>query len=159
MVQKKMARDFYGLLSLSLGRSSYQALDGVWRNRVFDNRVSFCAEGGYKPDETWDFSLRWVYGGGVPYTPLDIAASRRINAGVLDAMQVNADRLPAYHSLNLRVDRRFNYARSSLVLYLSAWNVYNRKNVASYFWNKITGQPDTEFQFGILPILGVEYEF
>ena len=159
MLQKKLARDFYGLASLSLGRSQYKALDGVWRDRVFDNRVSFCIEGGYKPNEKWDFSLRWVYGGGVPYTPLDIVASRKINAGVLDASRVNAERLPAYHSLNVRVDRRFNFDRSSLVLYLSAWNVYDRKNVASYFWNKITASPDTEYQFGMLPILGVEYEF
>ncbi|MBK7256966.1 MAG: TonB-dependent receptor [Ignavibacteriae bacterium] len=159
MLQKKLARDFYGLASLSLGRSQYKALDGVWRDRVFDNRVSFCMEGGYKPNEKWDFSLRWVYGGGVPYTPLDIVASGKINAGVLDASRVNGERLPAYHSLNVRVDRRFNFDRSSLVVYLSAWNVYDRQNVASYFWNKITASPDTEYQFGMLPILGVEYEF
>lgn len=159
MLQKKLARDFYGLASLSLGRSQYKALDGIWRNRVFDNRISFCLEGGYKPDSKWDFSLRWVYGGGIPYTPLDLAASRNSNAGVLDGLRINAERLPAYHSLNLRVDRRFNYDASSLVLYLSAWNVYDRKNVASYFWNKITAEPDTEYQFGLLPILGVEYEF
>ncbi len=159
MLQKKLARDFYGLASLSLGRSQYRALDGFWRDRVFDNRVSFCIEGGYKPDEKWDFSLRWVYGGGVPYTPLDVDASRKINAGVLDASRINGERLPAYHSLNARVDRRFNFDRSSLVVYLSAWNVYDRKNVASYFWNKVTASPDTEYQFGMLPILGVEYEF
>jgi hypothetical protein len=159
MLQKKLARDFYGLASLSLGRSQYKALDGIWRDRVFDNRVSFCLEGGYKPDTKWDFSLRWVYGGGVPYTPLDLAASRQINAGVLDGSRINAERLPAYHSLNVRVDRRFNFDASSLVVYLSAWNVYDRKNVASYFWNKITGEPDTEYQFGLLPILGIEYEF
>lgn len=158
MLQKKLARDLYGLASLSLGRSQYRALDGLWRDRVFDNRVSFCIEGGYKPDEKWDFSLRWVYGGGVPYTPLDLDASRAINAGVLDASRINGERLPAYHSLNVRVDRRFNFDRSSLVVYLSAWNVYDRKNVASYFWNKITASPDTELQFGMLPILGIEYE-
>jgi hypothetical protein len=159
MLQKKMARDFYGLASLSLGKSQYKALDGIWRDRVFDNRVSFCLEGGYKPNTKWDFSLRWVYGGGVPYTPLDLVASQKINAGVLDGSRVNAERMPAYHSLNVRVDRRFNYDASSLVLYLSAWNVYDRKNVASYFWNKIAAEPDTEYQYGLLPILGVEYEF
>jgi hypothetical protein len=159
MLQKKMARDFYGLASLSLGRSQYKALDGFWRNRVFDNRVSFCLEGGYKPNDRWDFSLRWVYAGGVPYTPLDLEASQKINAGVLDAGRINADRLPAYHSMNIRADRRFNFDRSSLVVYLSAWNVYNRQNVASFFWNKITAAEDTEYQFGLLPILGIEYEF
>lgn len=159
MVQKKLARDVYGLVSLSVGRSQYAGLDGVWRDRVFDNRVSFCLEGGYKPDGEWDLSTRWVYGGGVPYTPLDLAASERINAGVMDVSRINGKRLPAYHALNLRADRRFNFASSSLVLFVSAWNVYDRKNVASYFWNKSTQSEETEYQFGILPILGVEYEF
>ena len=51
--------------------------------------------------------------------------------------RINEARYPDYHSLNLRFDRRFYFSGSNLVLYVSAWNVYDRKNVASYFWNEI----------------------
>jgi hypothetical protein len=47
-------------------------------------------------------------------------------------------RFPAYHSLNLRADRRFTLRRSSVIAYISVWNAYDRANVASYYWNTET---------------------
>lgn len=60
--------------------------------------------------------------------------------------------------MNVRFDKRFHFATSNLVLYLSAWNVYNRKNVAAFFWNEKENGQDTIFQWNLLPIFGVEYE-
>jgi hypothetical protein len=45
------------------------------------------------------------------------------------------------------------------VWYVSVWNVYNRKNVAGYSWNALKGQLDTAYQWGRLPIFGLEWEF
>ncbi len=159
IVQKKMAKDFYGMVSASYSKSGYEANDGVWYDRVYDNRIIFCIEGGYKPGDDWEFSIRWIYAGGPPYTPFDIAASQRLDRGVLDATRINSDRYPAYHSLNVRLDKRFNFSGSDLVFYLSAWNVYNRKNVAQYFWNEVRNEQGTIYQWGILPVFGIEYEF
>ncbi len=159
MIQKKLARDFYGLVSAAYFRSRYQGLDGIWRNRDFDNRITFSIEGGYKPNKKWEFSLRWIYAGGVPYTPIDIERSKQAHRLVYQEEQINRLRKPAYHSLNLRFDRRFNLSHSNIVLYLSVWNAYNRKNVANYFWNDKKQKPDKVYQWGMLPIFGVEYEF
>ncbi len=68
-------------------------------------------------------------------------------------------RYPDYHSLNLRVDRRFHFARSNLVAYLSVWNAYDRDNVASYYWNADERRPGVIRQCGILPLFDFEYEF
>ena len=46
-----------------------------------------------------------------------------------------------------------------MVFYLSIWNVYNRKNVAQYFWNEVKNEQGTIYQWGILPVFGIEYEF
>ena len=149
----------YGLVSGSWFRSRYKGGDNVWRNRIFDNQLTFSAEGGYKPNNKWEFSLRWIYAGGIPYTPFDLQASELINRGVVDSARVNADRFPAYHSLNLRCDRRINFKGSNLVLYASIWNAYNRHNLASYYWNEIDHKQDSVNQWGMLPIIGMEYEF
>ncbi len=133
MLQKKLAQNFYGLASASYSTVRYRGDDGVWRNRVFDNRIIFSIEGGYKPNSEWEFSARWIFAGGVPYTPLDIAASQALNRDVLDQTRINAARMPDYHSLNIRADKRFHFVNSNMVTYLSIWNAYNRKNVASYF--------------------------
>jgi hypothetical protein len=159
MVQKKMARNLYGLASATWFRSRYRGGDGIWRNRTFDNRIIFAMEGGYKPSHGWEVSLRWIYAGGAPFTPVDAAASMAAHNTILHSDRINSERYPAYHSLNIRADRRFTFAHSNLVAYLSIWNVYNRRNVAGYFWNEAAQKVDTIYQFGMLPILGLEYEF
>jgi hypothetical protein len=159
MIQKKLAENFYGLASASYFRSEYRDDRGTWVERVFDNRYIMSVEGGYKPNNKWEFSLRWIFAGGPPYTPLDVEASKAINRAVLDDRRINDARYPDYHSLNLRFDRRLHFTGSNLVFYLSVWNAYNRKNVASYFWNEMEQKQDIVYQWSLLPIMGFEYEF
>ena len=158
IVQKKLARDFYGLASAGWSSARYAGLDGVERARVYDNRLLFSVEGGYKPSASWEFSLRWIYAGGAPYTPIDPVASRAVRQEVLDATRINALRRPDYHSMNIRVDRRFHFTRSSLVLYISVWNLYDRRNVAGEIWDDEKQRVKTLSQWGMLPIFGVEWE-
>jgi len=158
-LQKRLARDFYGLLSAAYSRARYRGSDMVWRNRVFDNRVVVGIEGGYKPGRSWEMSARWIFAGGAPYTPLDVGRSAELHRAVLDADHINEDRYPHYHSLNIRFDRRFHFSGSNLIVYLSVWNAYNRKNVASYYWNELENSPDLIYQWSALPIFGLEFEF
>ena len=159
MIQKKLAVNFYGVISASWFRSEYQDLKGTWRPRSAENRYLLNIEGGYKPNNRWEFSERWIFAGGRPYTPFDINASTQANRGILDSTRVNTVRYPVYHSLNIRVDRRFLFANTNIVLYISLWNAYNQQNIASYFWNKDENKPDKQYQWSLLPIFGLEYEF
>ncbi len=159
ILQKKLAKRLYGLACLGVSKSRYRDDDGNWRDRIFDNRFQFSVEGGYKPNASWEFSGRWIYAGGAPYTPLDINKSAALHRDVLDQTRINKARYPDYHSLNIRFDRRFHFQRSNLIFYLSVWNVYNRKNLATYFWNDIENKQDAIYQWGILPVFGLEYEF
>ena len=158
-VQKKLRENLYGFVSGSYFRTRYMGFDGVVRNRIFDNRWVFSAEGGYKPRPTWELSLRWVFAGGAPYTPLDLVASQAIDRTVFDRTRVNQARYPDYHSLNLRAERRFHFSGSNLIVYLSVWNAYNRKNVSIYYWNEIDDQQDVIYQWSMLPVMGMEFEF
>jgi len=157
-LQQKLSGRIYGLVSGVWESSRYQALDGVWRDRIFNNRLRFTAEGGVKAG-LWDFSARWVYGGGIPYTPLDETASSAQNRSIYDAARINEARLPAYHSLNVRVDRRFQVGRSTIRTFASLWNAYNRSNVERYYWNSQTRAVDQLNQWTLLPVFGVEWQF
>lgn len=159
VLQKKLKEKIYGMVSGSFFRSQYRGSDGKWRGRIFDNKYIFSLQGGYKPNRKWEFSIRWIIAGGMPYTPFDEERSRAVNSGIYDETRVNALRLPSYHSLNLRFDRRFHFSGSNLMLYVSVWNAYNRKNTANYYWNEIENKPDFSYQFSLLPILGIEFEF
>ena len=159
LVQKKLAENIYGLASATWFHSAYCGLDGTWRDRNYDNQFIVSFEGGYKPSSGWEMSLRWIYAGGVPYTPLDVEKSMQNHYGVLDAAQINSQRYPDYHSLNLRLDRRLFFKKTNLVLYASVWNAYGQKNIAEYYWNDETQKIEEVYQWTFLPIVGVEWEF
>lgn len=157
-LQKKLSDNFYGVTGFSWFRSEYAGFDGVWRNRVFDNQIIFSIEGGYTLGKEWELSMRWIYAGGRPYTPFDIERSIQTGIGILDENRINLSRFPAYHSLNIRADKRFFFENSTLIVYLSIWNVYNRNNAQAIIWNQFDKRPETVSQFGLLPIFGVEWE-
>jgi hypothetical protein len=158
-IQKKLADKFYGLVSAAYSRARYKGLDQTWRNRVFDNRLLFSCEGGFRPNKSWEFSGRWIYAGGTPFTPLDLQKSAETHREVLNERRINSERYPAYQALNLRFDKRFNFYSSNMIFYLSVWNIYNHKNIATYFWNEAEKKQDVIYQWGALPIFGLEYEF
>jgi hypothetical protein len=159
MIQKKLLEKLYGVIGISYFRTRYRDFDEVWHNRIYDNHFIFSIEGGYKHNKYWEFGLKWNYAGGTPYTPFEIETSTAANSGIFDISHINTKRLPAYHTLNLRVDKRFYFGGSNLIVYISVWNVFNRKNVAAYYWNTIENKPDVLHQWGILPSIGAEFEF
>lgn len=158
-LQKKLAEDFYGLVSGAVSNSAYEDYFGNRHDRIYDNRFNFNVEGGYIPGNDWEFKVRWVYAGGAPYTPFDYEASKAAGVGIWDISRTNSERMPDYHSMNIRIDKRFYFDTSSLLVYLSVWNVYNRKNVAFYYWNEVKNEIDSQTQWSTLPVLGLEYEF
>jgi hypothetical protein len=156
-LQKKLTGRVHALVSGAWSTARYRGLDGAWRPRAFDNGLMLSGEGGWKASDRWALSARWIYAGGAPYTPIDEEASRVLDRAVLDAARIAGARFPAYHSLNVRADRRFTVRGASVVAYISVWNAYDRKNVASYYWNQANGAVDTTHQWRRLPIFGIEW--
>ena len=159
LVQKKLAQDVYGTASYSFSRSRYRDLLGTERNRSFDNRHLISLILGYRPSDTWEYSVRWVYAGGRPRTPFDVETSSQLNTGIIDAARVNTERYEAYHRLDLRFDYRRHYANYNLVSFFSLLNTYNRANIFNYYWDNEDREVDRIDQWKLLPIGGFELEF
>ena len=159
LFKKNLARDFYGTVSFSLFRSRFKNYDGYWTNRLHDNQYLLTAIGGYNTRNNWRFSIRCNLAGGVPYTPCNVKRSQEHNSWIIDETRINAKRYPPYISLNVRVDHQFKIKKSSLNVYLSILNVLNRKNILSYYWNKIDNELGTMYQAPILPMFGIDYTF
>jgi hypothetical protein len=69
---------------------------------------------------------------------------------------LNSERLPNYHRLDLSAKKRFDIGkRSVLEINFSLTNVYNRNNL--FYWNRITSQRVD--QLPIMPSLGITYTF
>jgi len=159
MMQKKLAKNFYGLVSTSYFRSRYEDYTGTWRNRNYDTRYLVNVIGGYRPSDIWEFSVRWSYMGGRPSTPIDVAASQQADATRRESGRVNEIRLPDFHSLYLRFDRRYFFESFSLVTFVEVWNSYNRSNVTERYWNTDDQKVDDINQFSLLPVGGFVLEF
>jgi hypothetical protein len=159
MLQKKMSGKFYGLASLSIFSCKYQDLDGIWRSRITDNNILAAIEGGYKLNEEWEFSMRWSYAGGRPFTPYDRTKSTLLGNAVYDINSINTLRLPYYLVLSIRADKRFHFSNSNLILYLIVWNLFDRKNISNHGWSEYYNLSVDYKLISIVPVLGVEYDF
>ena len=159
LVRKKLAADVYGLVSYAYSVSRYTDLDGVERNRAFDHRHVGSVIVGYRPNDRFEFSGRWRFAGGRPYSPFDPVLSAQARAGIVRHGRINAERHGAYHRLDLRFDHRRHYRAVTLVSFFSVLNVYNRDNVFHYYWDADDNRPRRSTQWGFLPVGGFELEF
>jgi hypothetical protein len=158
-VGKKLTGKFYGQGNLAFSRTRHAGLDGVRRPGSFDYPVVFNLVGGYRISNTWEVSTRASYLGGRPYTPFDEQLSTAQRRGIYDLSRVNGVRAADYFRLDLRVDRTFDILGESFVLFGGVQNVTNRRNFASYNWNRRLNALEFSDQQGLFPILGFEWKF
>ena len=158
-LQKKFGDRLSAVISASLFRARYRDFDGVWRDRLYDNRILLTLIGRYRPDDRWDINLRWNFAGGIPCTPFDLEKSMAANIGIYDRSRYFSERYPVYHSLFIRVDRRFVFRAAVLSVYLSLINATNHKNISRYYWNRTDKTVSAVNQARRIPVFGVELEF
>jgi len=159
IILRSEGRTWGGVAGLTLMRSRFLDLRGVWRDRQNDNRFLATIIGSFKPNDNWSFSARFQAAGGVPYTPADMERSRALQILIIDSTRINAERYPAYAAVHLRVDRSWSWKRSRLLVYLSLMNALNRKNTLAYLWSKTKNDIVTVYQAPILPEFGIEWIF
>jgi hypothetical protein len=158
-VEKRLTSKLYGQGNLSFSRTRHAGLDGVLRPGSFDYPFVFNLLGGYRLSPVWEFSARFSFLSGRPFTPYDQLVSTAQRRGVYDLMRVNAERAPDYGRVDIRVDRTFTVGGQPLNLFFGVQNVTNRRNFASYSWNRRTNTQQFGEQQGIFPILGFDLRF
>jgi hypothetical protein len=153
LLQKKMSQiPLYGLASVTLSDSRFTGIDGIERHGLFDQRFILNLSGGYRINEKWEVSAKFRYASGHPYTPFAPDGSQQV-------AQYNSDRTGALHSLDLRVERRWNLEAWTLTAYIDIQNVYNNKHSGSVRWNAREQRVEMdESAIGLLPSIGVSAE-
>lgn len=153
-VQKKLSDiPVYGLLSISVGESKFTSLEGGERYGPFDARFIGNIAFGWRPNDDWEFSGKFRAATGLPTTPYDSLGNRIIS------QYDEGTSLPFFHSLDIRVDKRWSLNKIFLDTYIDIQNVYSRKNVAGVRWNPRTKSAEYITSIGIIPSIGVSFEF
>jgi hypothetical protein len=152
-LQKTLTKDLYGTASFSYGDVKYRALDGIERPSDWDNRYVLNLSGGFKLGKSWELSAKFRLAGGRPYTPINPAD------GTINYDQYNTERLPAYHRLDIRVEKKFIFSAWTLTAYIDTQNIYNRENITGVRWDQRTQAPEFNETIGILPSVGISAMF
>jgi outer membrane receptor protein involved in Fe transport len=150
-------RGLSGWLSLSWSRS-VRRNDLTGQEFGFDHDQPLIASlvALWRFNERWTFGARWNYHTGELETP--IIGSRVDEDGRIRPVYgvLNSERLPAYHRLDLRADRRFSERLSG---YMELLNAYNRNNITGYSYNEDYSVREPSGGWPLLFTVGVQSSF
>lgn len=132
--QQKLKNNLYFTGSYTLFWSRFSNADGQLVASAWDNRHLLSLLAGYKFRGNWELGLKYRFQGGVPYTPLDLEASRlnyaTLGAGVPDNSRLNAERLGNFSQMDIRLDKKWNFRRATLDVFIDIQNLLNTVNPA-----------------------------
>ncbi|MEM1095927.1 MAG: carboxypeptidase regulatory-like domain-containing protein [Bacteroidota bacterium] len=162
--------NWYAHASYGYNAVEYTRTVGLSRREVFNpahdrrhqvNVLTQVTRGPYR------LNVRWQYGSGQPFTqlggyyeayvaaqPQDRSFHTATGRTRLDRGPLYAARLPAYHRLDVSVQRDFDFDRSLVTVQVGAINTYGRDNLFTYdlFTNERIDQ------LPLIPTLGVNVE-
>lgn len=138
--------------------------------REFDQRHTLGINGSYRISVGWRMHASWRFHTGNPTTPLthtlvpydgQFACDRQFGS-------INAERLPAYHTLDIRFTKASEYKSWNLTWYIQILNLYNRANVHERIFSEIRDEKTNAIKdcevaneplFPIVPTLGISATF
>jgi outer membrane receptor for ferrienterochelin and colicin len=147
--QKKLTKKLFYVTSYSFFRSAYTNLANEYISSSWENIHVLSAQLGYKLKNNWELGIKFRFQGGTPYTPYDSATSRVnylvLGNGVIDYSKLNTLRTKAFHSSDIRLDKKYNFKKNTLDFFIDISNWYGSMSVApsAYYF---AVNPDGSFQ-------------
>jgi hypothetical protein len=147
--QQKLTKHFFGILSYTLFKSEYTNADGNYAASSWDNGQLLSFTMGYQFSHNWELGLKFRYQGGVPNTPYNELQSRlnylTLGTGILDYNQINTSRLHNFNASDIRIDKKWNFRKTTLDLYLDITNWYLAKSPAAPIYTFKRNADNTAF--------------
>jgi hypothetical protein len=148
----------------ALGRSQWT--DGTETfTRDFDRLHALSVANTLQLGSHWDLGFTYAFHTGTPYTE-ESWSRAGASDWVLTEGLPNAERLPAYHRVDVRVRRHFQFDGWQLSVYAEALNLTNHPNVLWYAWRKYGDEgplsdPERVTRTGVpgIPSVGMEVRF
>lgn len=160
------AIDYAGLLIRRTG----------WLPRINNQRHTLNLDVNYRPNERWHLNLSWQYYEGWPMTIYDYNFQYLDNGDLHfypEHQVFRGKEYPPYHRMDLRANRHFQLARGEVSAFVHIINLYNRENLRKFDLDVTDDSGNTvpdghggyiyphddKMWFGILPVIGVSWNF
>lgn len=159
LLRKALTKKFFGWISYTLMRSLVQEKPGeAYKPFAFDQPHILTMIAVYKLPKGWQVGGRFRLVSGNPTTLYKNGIFNNEDGSYLNAAGIEG-RLPAFHQLDLRVDKTFTYRRVLVNVYLDVLNVYNHQNPEAIVYSFNLQQSTVQAGLPIIPSLGVRLEF
>lgn len=127
---------------------------------AFDQPVVLNALWSQKLPRNWRLGARFRYGSGNPYTPVVNRVYDMSQRSFLPVYgERSSDRLPAFTSLDIRIDKTYTYDKWKLETYLDIQNVSFAQNPEVIAWTYDYGELDPITSNPPLPVFGLKGEW
>jgi hypothetical protein len=154
---------------LTAGRSAIEPgiNNGEWYSTPFDKTHDFSINASYKLNEKWKFNSNFVYQTGQPANyPVGQYEVQGLNVPIYDNNRRNADRLPAYHRLDIAATltpEKNKNRRWQGEWVFGIYNLYGRENAASLAFRQnqetFRNEAIQTSIFGIVPSVTYNFKF
>lgn len=131
LAQRRLYKGVYGLLAYTWVRSEYE-FEGTYAPSAWDSRHIVSLTGGAKLKRDWEIGARWLYSGGLPFTPYDIDVSmdqaywNSQGTPQLDYAALNSGRNASFSQLDLRIDKKWFFENWSLDVFMDIQNLFGQ---------------------------------
>jgi hypothetical protein len=174
---KKNEGNFQGWVAYTLSRSEQLTAgrsaiepginNGEWYSTPFDKTHDFSINASYKLNEKWKFNSNFVYQTGQPANyPVGQYEVQGLNVPIYDNNRRNADRLPAYHRLDIAATltpEKNKNRRWQGEWVFGIYNLYGRENAASLAFRQnqetFRNEAIQTSIFGIVPSVTYNFKF
>ncbi len=131
-LQQKFTKSYFLTASYTFFKSEFTGSTDTYAPSAWDNRHLLSVIFGKKFKNGYELGVKYRLAGGAPYTPYDMTSSQlnyvTLGTGSFDYTQLNSQRLPVFNQLDIRIDKKINFKKSSLDFFLDIQNVTNAKS-------------------------------
>jgi TonB family protein len=156
---------FFGWLAYTLSRSERRDAPGQKRHLFqYDQTHNLTVLGSYRLGRGWEFGARFRLVSGNLETPVvgppSLPALYAADAGSYAPLQGEpfSERLPLFHQLDIRIDKRWQLKNARLSTYLDVQNVYNHAAQEATVYNFDFTKKSYQTGIPIIPSLGLRLE-
>lgn len=161
LARHDLNRNLAGWIAYTLSRSERQdgfsADEDTWRLFDYDRPHVLTAVASYRLPRSWEVSGRFRYMSGQPSTPVEssvFVSDDDLFTPVIG--DINSERFLPLHTLDLRIDKTWDFRRWSLDTYLDVQNVYNNTKTGGLAYNYDYSEAEAAPGLPIFPALGVK---
>jgi hypothetical protein len=151
---------WWGWLALTLGRSVRQdpSTGEIWPGD-YDQPMALTLLASYEAPRAWRLSGRFRLTSGHPFTPYSGAYDPLYDVYNAYPGEMNGDRYPTFHQLDLRAEKTWRRPRRDWRFYVDVFNAYNARNPFAAMYNYDYSELVPMISIPILPTVGLEVTF